>query len=876
VHWINTRLIASIEPSLYVSSTELPALDMPGKAQQLWLQERGRMLTMSTLTLLLRWITTHSQGVCFVFFFVNLLASPNFLSLVVPLSILYYAIIENPRATRPYWNLVLRYQQLLICVKFVFQLPKFCITVDATYALQPNAACLTDGVGLAAYSFPYLLGLYKSPFFGYVVGDLLCLIVTVFHRLLLKSHGIWSKLPHELGDPMITTLFDHHVKQHLDQDVPSEFAQALSRLADDHPDDHIDTSPSNPTFQVQSGQHTSEDEDIFEDRKESAPPAGLVALLDCLPAGLRYHVFSILPYPKVDLVKPGRDFYFYIFVCQLLTVFVVLGGYDTIATVTALGSSNALTTSRFSGEMVGWLFFQIILLVVDRILFLNRLLWAKFILHMFTTTLFHILVFFVWPVSSQNPFSSNWVLIVFYLCQMTYCVVSGLQLRFGYKQFDTSHHVLSENVGTCGAFIFRLYNSIPFVYETRILLDWMTITTALDLWETLKLESIFWALYQVKCNLVYMRKRKRGEVLSFWPWKFLNSTLLFLAILLLILGPLWLFSSANPATVSNNVDQISVQVLVHGPSREYPLFATNSLSKNDSAITEAMYQQLLDDRYLSNISPRYTVQHFVVSANADFYWSLTPPRLSELINLTSSATPVTVSLQLTFTRALPADQPSISYQLTSTLAADAQLQLATMLRQQTTASIVLTDLFPAFLRLPATGSVINPNSTAFSGTYALALNVVSNFTSGTGAAWYWGLHQLGDVKTGVDLFISSDPIVPTYLLGNSANYSIFAVYLTVIFTVGQFLRLSSSTDIVGIPSWDMHDVDKLMSLCNGIFIARRTRHYLKEETLYRKLIRVFRSTQDMIELSRRPARVDEQAEEAEAQAVAAIDKQKVD
>ena len=99
-------------------------------------------------------------------------------------------------------------------------------------------------------------------------------------------------------------------------------------------------------------------------------------------------------------------------------------------------------------------------------------------------------------------------------------------------------------------------------------------------------------------------------------------------------------------------------------------------------------------------------------------------------------------------------------------------------------------------------------------------------------------------------------------------------------------RLSSSTDIVSIPSWDIHDVDNLLSFCNGIFIARRTRHYLQEETLYRKLIRVFRSTQDLIELSRRPKRVDEQAlalEEAHAAAAAAAaaaavttDKQKVE
>lgn len=71
-----------------------------------------------------------------------------------------------------------------------------------------------------------------------------------------------------------------------------------------------------------------------------------------------------------ELVKPGVDFYFVYFVFELILILVILFGYDQMASVTELGQSS-LSTSRFSGAMVGFLFLHVRLIVSRRLFFLD-------------------------------------------------------------------------------------------------------------------------------------------------------------------------------------------------------------------------------------------------------------------------------------------------------------------------------------------------------------------------------------------------------------------------------------------------------------------------------------------------------------------------
>lgn len=99
-----------------------------------------------------------------------------------------------------------------------------------------------------------------------------------------------------------------------------------------------------------------------------------------------------------------------------------------------------------------------------------------------------------------------------------------------------------------------------------------------SLYETMKLEDIYASLYMIKGDLIYRREHKRGEP-QWTSTKFFNGTLLFLALMLIICGPLLIFSTANPVSTTNLVErgQISVGIIdVHHPNSEFDLAQISS------------------------------------------------------------------------------------------------------------------------------------------------------------------------------------------------------------------------------------------------------------------------------------------------------------
>lgn len=87
----------------------------------------------------------------------------------------------------------------------------------------------------------------------------------------------------------------------------------------------------------------------------------------------------------------------------------------------------------------------------------------------------------------------------------------------------------------------------------------------------------------------------------------------------------------------------------------------------------------------------------------------------------------------------------------------------------------------------------------------------------------------------------------------------------------QFVRYLFANQVQRIPYEDLHDADALKSFCEGIYIARQNGDLLKEEKLYRRLIKIYRTPELLIRLTARvdpPADAHDEAKEAKAPAEA--------
>jgi hypothetical protein len=132
---------------------------------------------------------------------------------------------------------------------------------------------------------------------------------------------------------------------------------------------------------------------------------------------------------------------------------------------------------------------------------------------------------------------------------------------------------------------------------------------------------------------------------------------------------------------------------------------------------------------------------------------------------------------------------------------------------------------------------------------------------------------------------------------SNLSYSIVSVYVVVLFTVGQFVRLLFGNQVTRIPVDDLPNANKLsgtaqragrsgngsyeilrsalscglgtffcvclsVQIVEGIYIARQKKQLAKEEILYRRLLVFFRNPALMLEFTRRE---DSEEEKKEAQ-----------
>jgi hypothetical protein len=137
-----------------------------------------------------------------------------------------------------------------------------------------------------------------------------------------------------------------------------------------------------------------------------------------------------------------------------------------------------------------------------------------------------------------------------------------------------------------------------------------------------------------------------------------------LGILFIILIPLYLFSSANPAQSSNNFTAIRMSLSFSGISGNYDFFSTSELKVNREVSSEEFSRlRLLRIVPLSN--SKESTQKAVFSKHSDQSWTIATPALRQLIaDLNSSRYGVALKFSFTFTRPNPGFYQNLQFSYT--------------------------------------------------------------------------------------------------------------------------------------------------------------------------------------------------------------------
>ena len=257
-----------------------------------------------------------------------------------------------------------------------------------------------------------------------------------------------------------------------------------------------------------------------------------------------------------------------------------------------------------------------------------------------------------------NTMSNNIIILLFYLLYIFYFIFSAFQIKYGLSDLRKMSGLMKSSNLFHNIF-YKIFKNIPFLFELKNFIDWTFTTTALDLWKWLKLEEIISLLYINKCYAKGNMNRRIGTKIPLYMKIFMGASIFF-GVLLIVFGPIFLFSSLNPTNEVKPVVGVNLKVVLQIPpidkdsQQVYELTLLdlyNSQIKVFSSTEEyAKYMKSEDSdvkRYISAFKYQQ-VQRVRIFGYSETNWDISPKLLEYFLSTNTDET-LNISLKYSFT-----------------------------------------------------------------------------------------------------------------------------------------------------------------------------------------------------------------------------------
>lgn len=184
---------------------------------------------------------------------------------------------------------------------------------------------------------------------------------------------------------------------------------------------------------------------------------------------------------RLSEYRIARDFYAFMFLCDFINFFIVVFGYSSF------GSTNTSSdiTTYFREDRIPILFFvmlliQFLFIIIDRALYLRKNIFYRLIFHMILVIIIHLWLFFVIPLYTNRNFTDNTAPMFWYIFKTIYLIFSANQIKSGYPTRILGN-CFTKKYTLLNLYLFKAYMVIPFLYDLRIIMDWIFTESSLDL-----------------------------------------------------------------------------------------------------------------------------------------------------------------------------------------------------------------------------------------------------------------------------------------------------------------------------------------------------------------------------------------------------------
>jgi len=380
--------------------------------------------------------------------------------------------------------------------------------------------------------------------------------------------------------------------------------------------------------------------------------------------------------------KGGINLFTIITLLQIIIALYIFLLFQTME-MTAEGVFESLKNSQFSGFMIVVLLIQIFCIVYERYIFLinppdwrnwemfrriskdktgeqpaapmkeyqktindfkSNPMHTKFKFMILVMTIFYTLIYIILPMLGNKSTSNDLVCNSLYMSQLIkkgcnypdeniflkiflilytlYFVLSAFQIKYG-ETFLKNQRKTDRRWSMVDKFTNLIVTKALYIFEIKVALDFSVSNTSLGLFEWFKLEDTFNNFFKAKYSQIAGDKRALGQPQG------LSSKLLFgwvmLSVLLLILfGPLYMFSNFNPASSGNIITAVQMDIGVQIGDVQFPLFH-NSHHKSLKVLNTTEYIQYFgSNNAMTNFNPEsiMLVEMYPFSDNT---WEVTEP-----------------------------------------------------------------------------------------------------------------------------------------------------------------------------------------------------------------------------------------------------------